>query len=142
MMLFSFSSQGFYVPEIGPEPPADAVEISDELYLQALDLRSKGKIVSISQGGEISFDEPVVEVVVPGSITPRQGLLVLSRAGLLESVQAAIAGMEGQAGDEARIEWEYATCWRRDWPLLESVASGVGLTSEQVDDLFVQAAQI
>ena len=141
-MYFSNGTQGFYCNDIGPEPPQDAIEISDEIYQQALGFRSQGKVVSLSPDGVITVEDPVIAPIVPASITPRQGLIVLSRAGLLATVQAAIAGMEGQAGDEARIEWEYATYWRRDWPLLESVASGVGLTSEQVDDLFVQAAQI
>lgn len=141
-MYFSNETQGFYHDGVGPEPPQDAVEISEDLYRQALDLRSKGKIVSISAEGNLSFENPVIIPTVPRSITPRQGLLVLSRAGLLEPVKAAIATMEGQAGEEARIEWEYATYWARNWPLLESVASGLGLTSEQIDDLFIQAAQI
>lgn len=142
-MYFSNETQGFYCGDgVGPEPPQDAVEISDELYQQALDLRSRGKVVSISADGAISLTDPVIIPTVPASITPRQGLIVLSRAGLLESVKSAIATMEGQAGDEARIEWEYATSWARNWPLLVSVASGLGLTSEQIDDLFIQASKI
>ena len=141
-MYFSNETQGFYCNDIGPEPPQDAVEISDDLYSQALDLRSKGKIVSISAGGNLSFKNPVIVPEVPRSITPRQGLLVLSRAGLLGTVQSAISSLEGQEGDEARIEWEYATEWLRNWSLLESIASGIGLTSEQIDDLFIQASKI
>lgn len=141
-MYFSNETQGFYHDGVGPEPPQDAVEISEDLYRQALDLRSKGKIVSISAEGNLSFENPVIIPTVPRSITPRQGLLVLSRAGLLEPVKAAIATMEGQAGEEARIEWEYATEWLRNWPLLESIASGIGLTSDQIDALFIQAAKI
>lgn len=142
MMLFSKSTQGFYVTGAGAEAPSDAVELSDDLYSQALGLRSKGKIVSISHDGILTAEDPVIAPTVPASITPRQGLIVLSRAGLLESVQEAISVMEGTSGKEARIEWEYATYWARNWPLLESVASGLGLTSEQIDDLFIQAAQI
>lgn len=142
MMLFSVSTQGFYVSGIGPKPPLDAVELSSETYQQALWLRSKSKIVSISTNGEVLAEDPVVAPVIPKSITPRQGLLILSRLGLLDEVKTAIANMEGQSGDEARIEWEYATSWERSWPLLVSVASGLGLTTEQIDDIFIQAAQI
>ena len=142
-MFFSNETQGFYCGDgVGPEPPQGSIEISDDLYQQALGFRSQGKVVSLSPEGVITAEDPVIAPIVPASITPRQGLIVLSRAGLLESVQEAISVMEGTSGKEARIEWEYATYWARNWPLLESVASGLGLTSEQIDDLFIQAAQI
>jgi hypothetical protein len=77
---------------------------------------------------------------VPISITPRQGMLMLSRAGLLASVNAAIDAIEGQPGEEARIDFERANEWRRDWPLINALASGIGLTSEQIDQMFITAA--
>jgi hypothetical protein len=79
---------------------------------------------------------------VPVSITPRQGLIMLSRAGLLSSVQAAVAGMEGQSGEEARIDFERASEWRRDWPLLNALATALGMTSEQIDQMFISASSL
>ena len=86
--------------------------------------------------------EPEEELSVPVSITPRQGMIMLSRAGLLAPVNAAIDAIGGQSGEEARIDFERATEWRRDWPLLNAIAGGIGLTSAQVDDLFIAASQI
>ncbi|UHD47396.1 hypothetical protein LUX29_09595 [Aureimonas altamirensis] len=79
---------------------------------------------------------------VPQSVTIRQAKLQMSRAGILSAVDAAIAGMEGQAGEEARIEWQYATELRRAHPLVEALGPTLGLTNEAIDALFVEAAKI
>lgn len=89
-----------------------------------------------------NFTQPVPVVVVPEFITPRQGKIILSRYGLYSTVQTAIDGMTGQAGEEARIEFEYAQEWRRDWPLLNTLAVALNLTSEQIDQMFIEAATI
>lgn len=85
---------------------------------------------------------PEPEVVVPELVTPRQGLIMLSRVGLLAPVNAAIDAIGGQTGEEARIDFDRANEWRRDWPLINNLAAGIGLTSEQIDDLFIAASQI
>ena len=73
---------------------------------------------------------------VPQVITIRQARLALLAAGLLDNVDAAVA-----AGDRTvQIEWEYVTELRRDWPTLVGLASALGLTDLQVDDLFVIAS--
>lgn len=79
---------------------------------------------------------------VPASITPRQGMLILSRYGLLNPVQASLANMEGQAGVEARIDFERANEWRRDWPLLVGMATQYGLSSTQIDQMFIEASEL
>lgn len=86
--------------------------------------------------------DPETVTTVPVSVTPRQGLIMLSRAGILSDVNAAIAAIEGQAGEEARIDFERANEWRRDWPLINNLAAGMGLTSQQIDELFIAAAEI
>jgi len=40
------------------------------------------------------------------------------------------------------VAWEYATEVRRDSPMVQAMAQQLGLTDEQVDDLFRQAAAI
>lgn len=78
--------------------------------------------------------------VVPYSITPRQARLALLNAGLLDTAEAILA----QLGRAAQITWEFATEIKRDDPLLLGLAAhpSVNLNSEQVDDLFIAAAQI
>jgi hypothetical protein len=78
----------------------------------------------------------------PEEVTRRQAKLALSRAGILPLADAAIAGMQGQAGEEARIDWADAGVFRRDNPLILGIGSTLGLTEAEVDDLFRAAAQI
>lgn len=79
---------------------------------------------------------------VPASITMRQARLALLGAGLLATVNAAIAGMAGAAGDAARIEWEYATSVDRTNALFGAMATQLGLDSTELDALFVQASTL
>lgn len=79
---------------------------------------------------------------VPEVITPRQGYIILSRYGLLAPVKAYFAALEGQAGEEAQIELEYAQVWRRDWPTLVNAAYSFGLTDAQIDQMFMEAAAL
>ena len=78
---------------------------------------------------------------VPEVVTPRQAKVALLQAGLLDDVEAAITALEDPAMRRlAEIEWEYAHEIRRDWPLLVQLAGVIGLSDEQVDELFVVAA--
>lgn len=77
---------------------------------------------------------------IPISVTPRQVRLLLLSQNLLADVEAMIA-----LQDEAtRITWEYAQEFRRDDPLLLTMAANLTppLTSEQIDQFFVAAAQL
>lgn len=69
-------------------------------------------------------------------VTPRQARLMLKRAGLLNGIKAVINGLD----EEAQIEWEYATTFKRTHPLLLAVAAQAGLTAEQLDTMFRDAA--
>jgi hypothetical protein len=76
--------------------------------------------------------------VVPTVVTMRQARLALHGAGLLEAVEAAVAG----ADKAVQIEWEFASELRRDWPTLVGLATALSLTDAQIDGLFTQAAQL
>lgn len=77
-------------------------------------------------------------IPVPQVITIRQAKLALLQAGLLDDVDAAVA----QADRATQIEWEYATEVRRDWPTLLTLQTALGLSDQQVDDLFISASLI
>ena len=79
---------------------------------------------------------------VPQAVTMRQARLALLAANMLTTVNTAIAAMPGAEGEAARIEWEYATEVRRDWPALLTLQTALGLTEQQVNDLFISAALI
>jgi response regulator RpfG family c-di-GMP phosphodiesterase len=50
--------------------------------------------------------------------------------------------MTGDAGEAARIEWEYATEVNRDKELVQSLALALSLTETQLDELFTAAAAL
>lgn len=79
---------------------------------------------------------------VPQSVTMRQARLAMLQAGILDDVEAMISAMEGAEGRAAQIDWEYALDVRRDWPLIGVLAPQLGMTDEQVDELFIAAASI
>lgn len=71
----------------------------------------------------------------PTAVTARQARLALLAAGLLDTVETAIATLP----QAERIEWEYASEIRRDHPLIVSLAAALSLTAVQVDALFITA---
>lgn len=99
-------------------------------------------IINVETGQEETVTVPDPVTPVPASVTRRQARIVLSRHGYLATVEAALAGMEGQAGEEARIEWADASEFRRDHPLIAAIAAILGLTEQQIDALFIEAAAI
>jgi hypothetical protein len=92
-------------------------------------------------------DEEVAEadaprVTVPQAITMRQARLALLGAGLLSHVNNAIDAMPGQAGEAALIEWEYAQEVQRHSPLIGALGPALGMTPEQIDQLFIIGATL
>jgi hypothetical protein len=85
-------------------------------------------------------DAPPVPVIT--SVEMRQARLALLEQGLLTQVNNAVATMPGELGNKARIEWEFSNAVRRDKPLVQVVAASLGLTSQQIDDLFALAATL
>ena len=75
---------------------------------------------------------------VPQTLPMRQAKLVLLAAGLLDDVDAAVAG----ADRATQIEWEYAQEVSRTWPSLVAMATALGMTDAQLDDLFIQGAKL
>lgn len=79
---------------------------------------------------------------VPEAITNRQARLALLSAGLLTAAENALDGLPSPDKEAAIVEWEYATEVRRGHPLIESIAIALGLTEQEVDDLFRAGAAL
>lgn len=82
---------------------------------------------------------PPATIRPPEVVSMRQARRALRAAGLLGTVDAAIAALPGTEGDDARIDWEFATEVRRDSPLIAQLAPALGLSDAQLDGLFVAA---
>ena len=106
-----------------------------------------GAVLDSYVGGEITIPAPEgfdpqkigqyryvggVLTDVPQVVTMRQARLALLNAGLLDTVNAAVSA----AGGSAAIEWEFAQEVERNWTTLISLQPTLGLTDEQIDDLF------
>jgi len=79
---------------------------------------------------------------VPQSITGRQARLVLLGAGLLDAVEQTIEGIPGTEGKAARIEWGHASVIERHNPVFAAMAAALGLTDEQIDQMFITGAAL
>ena len=87
--------------------------------------------------GEVrTVEVPEPGATVPASVSMRQARLALLGAGLLSQVEAAITD------EAARIEWEYAATVERGNALMAAIGTGLGLTDEAIDALFVTAAAL
>ena len=75
-------------------------------------------------------------------VTPRQAKQALRQSGLYNQVKQYINTLQGDAKDEAEIEWNDATEFQRASGFLISMATALGLTEQQVDDLFDLAATL
>jgi sugar phosphate isomerase/epimerase len=105
------------------QPGETEVEISDEL---AAEIQANG--LEAYTHAELSTRP----TPVPESISPLQARKALRQAGLLPVVTSALDA----ADEETREAWEYATEIRRENALVAAIAAGVGMTAEQIDDLF------
>lgn len=85
---------------------------------------------------------PVQPIFVPESVSMRQARLALLSTGLLDTVNSIVAGLTGDSGKAAKIEWEYSSVVMRNKGLVRSVQQVLGLTDQQLDDLFIAASLI
>ena len=77
---------------------------------------------------------------IPASVTRFQALAVLAAGGYLDTVRTYINTLD--QNNVQRLAWENAADWERRSPTLNALATMLGLTDAQVDDLFVAAAQV
>jgi len=77
---------------------------------------------------------------IPSTVTRFQALAVLAAGGYLDTVRTYINTLD--QNNVQRLAWENATDWERTSPTLNALATMLGLTDTEVDDLFVAAAQV
>ena len=81
---------------------------------------------------------PPPPVPVPEQVSRFQAKAALDAAGMLAACDAAVAGADALT----RLAWAEALHFRRDSPAIAAMSAAVGLSSEQVDELFIAAATI
>lgn len=78
----------------------------------------------------------VIAESIPDEVDMTQARLALFDAGLLANVEAYI---EANFTEREKIFWKTRRTIRRDNELVEKARVGLGLTHEQMDDLFIAA---
>lgn len=78
------------------------------------------------------------------TITPRQVRFQLLKIGVTSQmiIDAINAYIPEPDKTLALIEWEYSIGFERNAPFIDGVGMLVGLTSEQIDDLWTEAAKL
>ena len=79
------------------------------------------------------------EELVPAKISMRQARLVLNANGLLDTITNAI---NASSDEEMKIEWEYATEVERNWTSLVALTASLGMSSDDVDNLFIAGKEL
>ena len=75
---------------------------------------------------------------VPKTVSPRQIRLALNQLGLRATVEQAVAS----GSQDLRDWWEYALDIERDNALVVGMAQQLGITEQQIDDLFRLSATL
>jgi len=91
-----------------------------------------------SDGQWIEDQELKRTYTVPQTVTPLQARKALRLAGLKEAVDSIVDNLD----EETREEWEYAVVIERSHPMIEQLGTTLGLSANELDDLFVTASQL
>ena len=121
--------------------PAGAVDSSPPSIPEGKLARWNGEWVLEDIPQPVTDEPPVApEPFKPKSVTMRQARLALLEAGHYSSVQTAINAIQDSTLKQAsQIEWEYAATVDRDSSFTQGMATALGLTEEDMDNLFMLA---
>ena len=78
-------------------------------------------------------------VYIPQQVTAFQARAALYNAGLLATVEAAVAASTDEV---LKLAWGHALHFDRNSPTIAAMAAALGLSDTDVDNLFVAASQI
>lgn len=122
--------------------PTDArsIEVPPGHVLQEIDPVKEGD--RWVQRWEAVKSPPELELV-PEKVTMAQACLAMRRAGILHLIPQAIKSMPDEdQREEALIAWERATVIERAHPLVEQLKPSLGLSAEDLDNLFILASKL
>lgn len=76
-------------------------------------------------------------------ITPRQARQAIVLSGYsIETIEGAINSLPEPNRSLALIEWEYSTAFIRRNPLVDQIGAVLGLTADQVDELWTMGSRL
>ncbi len=83
---------------------------------------------------------PEAPLVIPSIVTMRQARLALLETNKLHLIQPAIDSLPSPQKEAAQIEWEYSGEVHRNKPFVQTLGLALGLTEEDLDNLFLLAS--
>jgi hypothetical protein len=102
-----------------------------------VDVEADPKRYRVVSGAVTPIEQPEPSLV-PVSVSPWQIRRALNQLGLRASVEQAVAA----ADQDVKDGWEFATEFRRDNPLVAAFGQQLGITEEELDQLFILAANV
>jgi hypothetical protein len=99
-------------------------------------------LVLMSESEVMAHLNPASAQIGPRSITMRQARLLLHSRNMLTMVQEAIDSLDEPPRIAAQIEWDYSSTMERNKPFVAMIAGHIGLTDEDLDAMFIEAATL
>ena len=81
-------------------------------------------------------------IAVPSAVTMRQARLALLEAGKLNMIPTIINSLPSPTKEAAGIEWEYSSEVQRHNGFVSQIGPALGMSSAEIDALFIRAAQL
>jgi hypothetical protein len=106
------------------------------------DIESPGVMMVITEETYNELYEMELRNRLPSIASPLQIRLALIKLGMLDTIQSFISNLEEPAKTIIYTEWEYATEINKHSNSIQSLASRLGLTSSDIDDIFTIASNI
>lgn len=101
-------------------------------------------VMKVIDSKEIYDELHAIEVRnrLPSVVSPLQFRYALIKLGLFENIQTAINSLNEPAKTIAMMEWEYAVEIDKNSNVIQLLATQMGLTSDELDNIFVVASEM
>jgi len=113
-----------------------AIEVTDDTLWSAI-LGRENK-VRIDEEGNVVELPPRPEPKIIPAISAAQAKVALLHFELLGQVKTLLPTF----GEEVQLWYDNASTWERTNPYIQAFSDALGLTSEQVDDMFIYASDL
>lgn len=101
---------------------------------------TRAEIVQLAiSSGWVQQIQGVPTTIVPSIVTMRQARLALLAINKLAQVEATIASLPSPQKETASIEWEYSNEVQRHNGFVSLLAPALGLSEQDLDQLFISA---